>query len=196
MKSTRRSVLRLSGIVLGSSIAGCSAPSLSPNLTFSAEMVRQQSDEAPARVSATLTNAGSSTVEIGFGPTLLFTDNTAADDLEWADSLVIDPETYIGPWSDPVRTEDGCWRYPAEAWRAIQSILEYRELEPQQSIEETYDIYTAANASSCLPNGSYRFQDKGVIGNDSQSVTLTLVLHVDDDQEISATTETPTITEE
>lgn len=196
MKTARRSLLRLSGLVLGSSIAGCSAPSPIPNVTFSAEMVRQPSADAPARVSATLSNAGSSSVAVGFGPTLLFTDNSAADDLEWAEDLVIDPESHIGPWSDPIRTADGCWRYPEDGWQAIQSSLEYREPEPQQSIDESYDIYTAAKASSCLPTGTYRFQDKGVIRSTSQSLILTLILHVNDDQAVSATTEVPTIIEE
>lgn len=121
----------------------------------------------------------------------MFSDNSAV--LDWADKIVLDPETYIGPWSEPVRIDDGCWRFPEDGEQSIQSIVEYYEIAPSQSLREEYDVYTSSHASTCLPEGTYRFQDQGTGGGEAYGPTLTLVLEIDEHQQLSASTEEPLI---
>lgn len=212
---TRRSALHASGVVLGLGIAGCarsmgdSEPTRSPTasatetstmtrsspqpeaLEFEAHVIQQQTAEAPARVRARLVNTGPP-LRVGFGPTLLYTDNTAADELEWADELVIDPRTDVGPWDEPEQTEDGCWRFPRDGQRAVQSLLEGRDLATGEPITESYDVYTHRDSGPCLPEGTYQFEDKGYIHDESRPMILTLVLTVDANGKLSAGTEGPT----
>jgi hypothetical protein len=122
----------------------------------------------------------------------LYTDNTAADQLEWADELVIDPGTDVGPWDDPEQTEDGCWRFPQGGQRAVHSLLEPRDLTTGESITESYDVYTYGDSGPCLPEGTYQFEDKGYVQEESHPMILTLVLTVDASQQLSADTEGPT----
>lgn len=221
MSPSRRSVLQLSAIALSGGLAGCStgqsgledngtqtptsSPTASarsptestraaPDLSLSAAIFQQPSTAMPAEVEVRLSNEGAKEVELGYGPALLFTDNSASDDLQWPENLVIDPETNVGPWKDPVRTADSCWRYPEDASRPVQSILEWRTLDAGESLSERYEVYTDSDADSCLPQGSYRFQDKGYVEKESRSMVLTLVLEVDDTHQLTARTEEPHIT--
>lgn len=57
--------------------------------------------------------------EVGFDPALLFTDNATSDDIDWVDALVLDPETYVGLWDDPERTEDRYWRFSTDSQRLV-----------------------------------------------------------------------------
>lgn len=201
MDVTRRSALRL-GVVVSTSLAGCSgvsplgsgetATSSSYPLTFSAAASRQASADAPALVTARLTNRGHKRVQIGYGPTLMFTDN-ADPTLTWADDIVIAPTTNVRPWDDPVQTEDDCWRFPKDNPRPIQSILNWTELPPDSSLSEAYNIYTYGESSPCLPPGSYRFQDKGYFESESQPMVLTLVVEINDEHRVSASAEPPII---
>jgi len=167
-------------------------------------MLQQPSAEEPARFEARLRNVGSKTVTLGMGPTLLFSDNAAADDLQWADAIVIDPETYIGPWEDPFRTDDECWRYPNDGRTLVQSILEETEVAPGDSITETYEVYTRGKTRSCLPKGRYYFQDKNgfrsgaLQGTDSMNkeardMILTVVLQIDGKHRITVQAQNPAI---
>lgn len=213
MDLPRRSVLHLAGIGVGMSVTGCSAiestptesptphstptstesPTTSPPqsgpVTFSAEVLRQATNEHPPQLRARLENQSSDTVRVGFGPALLFTDNVASDELEWADQLVIDPETYVGPWDEPTQSADGCWRFPEDGSRAIQSSLNWRNLSPSDSLTETYDVYTSGTSGPCLPDGTYRFQDKGNLEDEAHALILTLSLQIDTDQQLTVNTE-------
>lgn len=193
MDIPRRSALRVTSSAVVAAFAGCVGGATEDDLSFTAEVIAQQSASEPARVEATLSNVGSTAVEIGFGPTLLFSDNLSSDDLQWSKELVLDPQTRAGPPIEPERTEDGCWRVPGDRDRPIESSLEFRSLSPGQSVQEVYDVYTWTDASACLPEGTYRFQDKGPLGDDSRSMTLTLVLEVDSNQRLSATGRDPAI---
>ena len=209
MVQTRRSALRLTGCLLIGTIGGCSSrasennpadsmtsessPEASPTETpsteglpsFTGEILRQASDEAPARVKAILLNDGQSTVEMGFGPTLLYTDN-AGGIHDWPQDLVIDPDGYIGPWDDPYQSENGCWRFPEDGQTLVQSSLEWRTLDPGQSVSEEYNIYTRGDSRSCLPKGTYQFQDGGFLEREDQAVIFTLTLEVGDDRQLTA----------
>jgi hypothetical protein len=166
-------------------------------------MLQQASAEEPARFEVRLRNVGSKTVTLGMGPTLLFSDTAATDGLQWADAIVIGPETYIGPWEDPFRTDDGCWRYPNEGY-LVQSILEEIEVAPGDSITETYEVYTSGKTRSCLPKGRYYFQDKNGfrsgllqgtanVSREARDMILTVVLQIDGEHRITVQAQKPAI---
>lgn len=130
-------------------------------------------------------------VEVGFGPTLLFTDSSG--DLEWADELVLKPQTNVGPWDEPYQAEDGCWRFPEGGRQPVLSSLEWRSLGRSQSVSEEYTVYTAGGMGSCLPTGEYRFQDEAYAGSEDRAMTLALVIEVDGNRQLSVSAEEPTI---
>ncbi|PSP85538.1 hypothetical protein BRC96_02045 [Halobacteriales archaeon QS_6_64_34] len=97
MQRSRRALLALASATLGASLAGCastepaqSTATQQPVLELTSSVVAQSSAEEPTRIAATLTNAGSGTVSVGFGPTLLFSDNGPGEELASPDPLVID----------------------------------------------------------------------------------------------------------
>lgn len=208
MDLSRRSVLHLASIGAGMSVAGCSetpsantkspnppsteSPTASPTqsvpVTFSAEVLRQATKEHPPQLRARLENQSSETVQVGFGPTLLFSDSSASDELEWDDQLVIDPETYIGPWGEPTHSE-GCWRFPEDGSRLVQSSSNWHDLSPGDSLTETYEVYTHGMSGPCLPEGTYQFQDKGYLEKEGNPLILTLSLEIDTDQQLMVNTE-------
>lgn len=166
--------------------------SLDGLLQFSAEVIRDSSRESPARIAAELVNTGTETVRIGTGPTLLFSDHGADDDLERADDVVIDPDSYIGPWGEPYRTEAGCWRFPEDGSTLVQSSWERRELAPGDPFRETYRVLTRGDAVPCLPAGTYRYQDLVSGPPESREYTVTLTLEIDSQSDLTTRTEGPT----
>jgi len=160
-------------------------------LEFSASVQRQASESDPARLRVELENPGPKPVAVRFGPALLYTQD--GEDLEWSDELVLDPDTYIGPWDDPVQTDDGCWRFPEDGETAVQDEAPRYTLEPESSIGEDYDVYTVGMDGPCLPEGSYRFedlgqQDLGVTDEDEEAPDLlfTLDIGIGESSELSA----------
>ncbi|MDS0258600.1 hypothetical protein NDI56_04135 [Haloarcula sp. S1CR25-12] len=198
MRRSRRSLLQSAGVVLSGTTAGCLStsrrtPQQSPtettaqpaSLKLTAEVVRQSAADAPARVAATLSNDGTGTVRPGFGPTLLFSDSGPDEDLARADPLVLDPDGRGVLRSDPVQSSNDCWRYPEDGIDGVQSSLEYRALAPGDELREAYDIYTAAEASACLPQGRYNHQDNVELPGGSRTATLTLTLTIDERQRLT-----------
>ncbi|KAA9410044.1 hypothetical protein ACNO8S_08405 [Haloarcula sp. KBTZ06] len=160
-----------------------------PALELTGEVKRQAAAAAPARVAATLTNVGSETVRLGYGPTLLFTDTGPSEDVTRTDTLVFDPKSRGVLRADPVQTSAGCWRYQADGREGIQSSIQYRELTPNDEGSGEYDIYTAAAAEACLPAGTYRHQDIVETPEPVRSATLTLQLDIDEQQRIAVSGE-------
>ena len=191
MQRSRRALLALASATLGASLAGCAStePAQStatePVLELTGSVVAQSSAEEPARIAATLTNAGSGTVSVGFGPTLLFSDSGPGEELASPDPLVLDPDGHGVLRSEPVQAEDGCWRYPQDGIRRVQSSLEYRELAPGDELGEAYAVYTGTDAQSCLPAGSYRQQDIVETPEPIRTATLTLTIDIDGTQTLS-----------
>lgn len=164
------------------------SPTQSVPVTFSAEVLRQATKEHPPQLRARLENQSSENVRVSFGPALLFTDNAASDEREWDEKLVIDPETYVGPWGEPTHSE-GCWRFPEDGSRSVQSSLNGRDLSPSDSLTETYEVYTHGTSGPCLPEGTYQFQDKGFLEKEGNALILTLSLEIDKDQQLTVNTE-------
>ncbi|WP_049902362.1 hypothetical protein [Halococcus agarilyticus] len=157
----------------------------SESLSFTAEAIEQPSSEAPARIEAALKNTGPAPVRVGLGPTLLFSDDTG--DLAWSSEVVLDPDDPGVKMPGETRLVDGCWRHLADAEQPIQSILGWRTIEPNGSLRETFDAYTRGDSGSCLPEGRHRYQSQVLVGNESHSVTTTLVVRISSDRTLSAT---------
>ena len=154
-------------------------------LSFAADVAEQPSSEAPARIAARVETTGSEPVRVGLGPTLLFSDDSG--DLAWSSELVLNPDDPGVKMPGETRSIDGCWRHLADAKQPIQSILKWHTIEPNGSLRETFDVYTRGDAGPCLPEGTYRYQDEILVGNESRSVTTTLVVEVSSDRTLSAT---------
>lgn len=206
---TRRSLLKytsVSGIALSS---GCLAPGSTGETTNSASSAQetesdteaqppsdpsslavesrtleQQSTESPARFEVSVSNQGARSIPVRFGPALLFTDN-ADESLNWADDLVIIPESDRVGGSKPFQTDDGCWRFPTDGYVPIQSILETRTIPPDGAITESYRVYTRGKSLRCLPPGEYKFQDKMTAGSDDQPLVLSVIVTVSEQQNVS-----------
>jgi len=159
------------------------------NLKFTADIINQQSQDTPVLTEARISNVGSEKLELGFGPALMISDGTSSDNEAWPEDLVLDPKSNVGSISSPVQSDDGCWRFPEDGRIIIQSSLSYRELAPEESISERYQIYTAASAKTCLPSGKYKFQDNIIGRKSNTSVLLKLTLNIDGEVEISASME-------
>lgn len=213
MDFPRRTLLHSSALALSLGLAGCSglsaqtpetespteadsstptdtptpttSPPSSPALDFSATVLHQSSAEAPTRLEATLTNTGSTTATVGFGPALLFTDS--GPEVDWAEDLVLDPETVVGPSDyEPEQDDSGCWRFSRNGRITMESSLERRELEPEGSLSEQYNLYTRGDSLPCLPEGTYRFEDE--LQTESNTWILSLIVEVDQNHEVSVST--------
>lgn len=167
-----------------------SAPSMA------ASAVRQSARDHPARVRATVRNASAETVALRYGATLLFTDHSDHGErrdhvdhgrFAWPEALVLEPVPYVGPWDDPVQTDDGCWRFPADGRTPVQSVLRTRTLAPGESRGVAYDVYTRGIDRPCLPEGSYRFEDAGGVRLDEwRGAVFALTVDVGPDGALSA----------
>lgn len=162
-------------------------------INFEARVTRQESSDHPARVDARLENTGPDSIDVGMGPTLLFSDPGPDDVFARPEALVIDPNSDIGPWDEPLQSEDGCWRFPKDGQQAIRSIERTPSLSPGDAITETYTVYTHGESRACLPAGTYRFTDQGFITNESNPIVLTLLLKINENNLITASTDGPSL---
>lgn len=166
MERTRRRTL-LAGISLAGTVgvAGCSlrgqresTPADTPtatldDLSFAAEVVAQRTTDAPASLRAALANEGEGPCRIGTGETIVPSYETGP-----GDDVLLLPGTDVGPNDRPDELIDGCWRY-TDDHLLTRDIVEWRELAPGDSLEETYDLLTRGEEGPCLPAGEYRFAD-------------------------------------
>ena len=208
---TRRMFLRIGSSSFFFGASGCNSSESTPNdegtktttpiattptpqstevpLEFVAKVVKQPTNNGPGVIEARLTNSGSKSVDIGFGPTLLFTDNSDPS-LVWSDELVLIPSTRVGPVETPDSTSEGCWRYTNDG-PYIRSILEWRSLDPGSSISEQYRLYTRGTDTPCLPVGTYRYEDKEYVEEESRPILLSLLLEVPESGKLSVDSEGP-----
>lgn len=120
------------------------------------------------------------------GPPLLFSDPGPNDHCTRPDELVIDLNSDIGPWESPMKTQDGCWRFPDDGQQAIRSITRTRVVSPGDSIIETYAVYTQGESRACFPAGTYQFIDQGFISDESNPIVLTLIFNITEPHQITA----------
>ncbi|RDI72621.1 hypothetical protein DWB78_13325 [Halopelagius longus] len=147
-------------------------------LDFEASVLSQSSADSPARFEATLRNAGRHALTLDFGPTLMFSGGGGvANTSGRGDALRIVPDGEVGLVETPSEpNESGCWR--AEGVTAVQSILVRKTLEPGDTFSETYSMYTAPDAPTCLPDGEDAIRD--AVGTHDGHVVTTLSFSVAD----------------
>lgn len=204
MINTRRGFLTTACISGFVALTGCTGDGGSSNptstsnpstvLAFSSNVVQQPSNDSPGRIGATLENVGSKSVEVGYGATLLYYDWGSGDTAWSGDEILLDPETYVGPWSDPVQTDDGCWRSPEDGEINVEGVIDLDEIGPNEVVDEEYEVYTNDMDGPCLPAGTYQYEntiditeatDEGELSEPRQAL-LGLELTVDSQKELSS----------
>ena len=173
-----------------------SSPTAPPpdfDLSFEAEVRAQASESTPPRLGASLTNEANDPIRLGMGPALLFSD-TAGGDLERrrgpdGNRLVTLPDTHIGPNTPPERRTDGCWTYRGEEY--VQSIVEWRTLDPGEALSEQYSLYNDADDDSCFPPGEYVYQDRIYVATESRATVLTLTVTVEESRDVGVAAADP-----
>lgn len=207
MEYNRRNMIRQFGGVTFGLLAGCVGDSQSNDentrhsqtddsmwpgtvvdpeqLDFSARIVGQQTADSPAAVEVELINSSSSKTTIMTGPSLLLGfGGPDSGSVDWSEELVLDPRASVGPWSTPTVTENGCYRFPTDGERLARAQAVYHELASNDSIVDTFDIYTYGEDRPCLPEGSYPYEDVVYVGQQSNSAITRLGLAVDKDTTI------------
>ena len=154
------------------------------SLSYTASIAEQQTSKSPARVKAVLENTGSEPIQVFLGPTLMFSDDSA--DLAWSNEIILDPEKSGVETPGEKQKRDGCWMYALNSEQIIQSLLQPKTIEPDSSIAETYKLYTKKGLGKCLPEGTYRYEDEISVGDESRSVLTSLILHINNNQKLSA----------
>lgn len=131
------------------------------DVTFTGEVIQQLSDENPPRIELRFTNDGPER-KMAFGPVAPFTGLGDEDE-----TLVLIPDTRepLEAWDPdvpdtfvPESRKDGCWRTlhtPARRPYFENTVLDTGE----QRIEQ-YTLLAQADAESCFPSGTYRFENK------------------------------------
>lgn len=158
-----------------------------PSLSLTAEMLEQQSADGPARARIQLTNTGTGTARVALSMALLV--HRSRESLAWARNLVLNPEPNgVRIDSEPLQTDNGCWRYPEDARSMVQDLERVETIDPDSSVTEIYQIFTRGRSGPCLPAGTYRFQSEIETGSEPESEQriATLVLQADGSQTLSA----------
>lgn len=163
MHSLRRSLLRASGALLLTVLAGClgGTPPASqpPRLSIlstdddpdvpvrpQVEVTREEAtDDNPPQLRVTVTNESDEVVHVGEGRAIVFayvTDDSGA--------------LQLLPAEGDYPAEAGCWRLT----EPIAITEEYRivELDPGASTTQLVDVYGAPDGENCLPTGEFRFE--------------------------------------
>lgn len=182
---TRRTLLRGTGLALATGLAGCAGgplgsaessagatPEPKPaGVTFSGSVVRQSSEDDPARVEIAIANEGDAPIELGFKPALFAGFQSRVNDLR------LRPVANVGDFPDPSH-EDGCWTMPSETVSRVTA-TEFRTLDPGGEYTERYDLFTIAGAGDCLPDGGYAVTTEAEIRGAQARLSLPLKLSID-----------------
>lgn len=130
-------------------------------VTFTGEVIRQPSDENPARIELRFTNDGPERM-MAFGPVAPFTGLGDEDE-----TLVLIPDTRepLEAWDPdvpdtfvPESRNDGCWR--ALHTPARRPYFENTILDTGEQRSEQYTLLAQADAEACFPSGTYRFENR------------------------------------
>lgn len=171
----RRQLLKGSAVLAGSALAGCNTgvnpdrdaeddadedrPTASPEsshagineLSYSAEVLEQQSPSTPATIRSELTNTSEQDAKIAARETIVLRYDDGPDY-----NLLLFPETEIGPNDPPNDSDEGCWRY-TDSDVLARDIEEWHTIESGGAHQETYRLFTRGEDRMCLPDGAYQF---------------------------------------
>lgn len=86
----------------------------------------------------------------------------------------------------PTTQENGCWRLQSE-YISIYDLLEQRQLEPDETISNTYVLLTEKGTETpekgCFAEGMYNYTDTILLGrNEEYEVDLSVELTVKDEK--------------
>jgi hypothetical protein len=175
--TTRRALIRGTGVALATGLAGCSGLGSSGNaestptpepagVTFSAAVLRQSSEDGPARIEVTLANGSDAPIELGFKPALYAGFQSRVNDVR------LRPVADVGEYPEP-SYENDCWTMPSETVSRVTG-TEYRALDPGAEYTEQYDLFTIAGSGDCLPDGSYAITTEADVRGTQDRLSLTL----------------------
>jgi len=186
----RRQFLKSCSTMSVAAVSGCTkwvspnegSPMSLKDLQLSAEVVHQSSSNHPARIEATLSSAEGKRMRVKMGPTLLYSGGAPIPESE---GIVIFPQTSVGDFPKPVRTDDGCWRVSDDKRIAVQASLSAYDVGAGQSVSEKFDVYTYGYGGECLPAGNHVFEDQISDSDETEVVDAVLTLHVSKDGRVS-----------
>ena len=145
-------------------------------LQVDATVIQKASTSSPARIQTTLTNMGDEPVEFGTGTTLIFHHEGDLADA----TVILYPESYIGPNETPEEATNDCWRY-TDNKMLVQGALAIRNLAPGESFAEVQKLYTVGPNAPCRPDGEYQFSTHVSGQNGSRGLVLKLTLSIGDE---------------
>lgn len=166
-------------------VDGIDTPGATPDqFAFEAGVASQPSPEAPAAVWVQLRNEGDHPARVGTGPVL------ASDLVFGTAEFVLLPETYVGPNDEHVERSGGCWRYVGDG-PYVQSILQWHNLSSGESLSAGFGIHTHGSDRPCLSPGTDRLSAEVLLGEETTTMELALVVDVDDERQVSVVAEGP-----
>lgn len=154
------------------------------SMEATSKVVVQESADTPAEIILSLTNRGQKNVSIGFGPALLYTDDSMTS-LSWSDELVLDPDTRGVNLNGSTKQETDCWWFEQNGPVVVQSSLEFHDIKKGEHLSETFSIYTKASSETCLPQGAYTFQDVCYLNSETNQGILTMTIKIESDKELT-----------
>lgn len=178
---TRRRLLTGVSVAGTSAFTGCfgrgqeeKEPSETPvismdDLSFTAEVVEQQSENSPTTIIAELTNNSENEARISAQDTIVPRFEDGPDY-----HVILFPETDVGPNNPPDDSNEGCWRYTDDDFLA-RDVQKWHTIRPGDALQETYRIFTRGEDGPCLPDGEYQFTD--VIQNEREN-EMQLIIEV------------------
>lgn len=188
---SRRRALRLSGIALSVTCAGCVGSTGStdyPSLRVSddevpvefadvsATVVRQFDDDGPAEIRVAFTNESDAEREFGFSASPPFSglNGRTGDRDDFALLAPLESEVHVHASMEgtppasaviPDEPTDGCWRATADI--NAEPIAVPRRLAPGETLAETYALLAApVGEESCPLRGEYRFESNSYFEDD------------------------------
>lgn len=179
MKRRCVSLAALSVVGFPGCVGGIGNASLD-QLVFDVEVVAGASDDHPTRIHAELRTDGWGTVTFGTGPTVVPIHEAGR-----VETVLLYPDTYVGPNEVPEEPTDDCWRYRGDDL-LVQSDRRFHDLRTGDAFEETYTLYTVGEETECLPAGSYRFTDEIVDEDEEESRELHVDVTVGDGGTVTA----------
>lgn len=128
-------------------------------LAYSATTIEEFSEESPARIEISVTNAGGEKRRFGLGNTIPFASQVGQN--EAGDVLYLLEEHEGGFGAEgrthlPTELIEGCWR--PQHRPSFHMTLATIELAPDERAESEYVLLDHPDSEACLSEGTYRFE--------------------------------------
>lgn len=167
------------------------SPPSTEDLSFTASVLSQASTESPLSVGISLANTADEAVELGYGPALLFTDDSG--ETEWAEAIAIEPESRGANLSPSPEQNGKCWSVTSDANLEITSIQNTVSLDSGAELTETVSVYARPATDECYPSGRYRFADRMSFIRTESEFEIVLQISIGAGGQIAASGEQPSL---